>query len=100
MAIQVGSLRTYFINVADKKEYTNFLVALSNLNTIDRILKNQTFICRKCGSFSVPTKSMNPTLKKIREKSILAEELYEITDIEPWYFDLVDQPNEVVEKLV
>lgn len=91
------------LNVS-REDYTNFLFALSESGYLDIIMQNQTFICGKCGSFTMPTKSVYPTLQKVWEESTLAEELLkrlcEKTNIEPWHFDFVDQPDDVVERLV
>ena len=98
------ALSNYLFKIDQKKDYTDFLIALSELDSINIILENQTFICEKCGSFTVPVKSIYPTLKKIGDESafaeILIEELCEIADFEPWYFEFVDQPDEVVEKFI
>lgn len=97
-------MKKYLLHITDRKVYTDFLVVLSDRNSLDVILKNQTFRCKTCGSFTVPVKPLHSALKVVQEEAIFAEELLEgiceFVPVEPWYLDLVDKPDEVVEKLV
>ena len=112
-------MKKYFVNIVDdetenypinhldsltisRKQYTELLCILSEHKIIDEILGNQSFSCGLCRSFSLPAKSLYSTLKKIERDDDTAEALscalLMNTDIEPWYFEMLEQPIEIIEK--
>jgi len=64
----------------------------------------QNFSCRRCLSFSIPVQPLVSVLEKITEINFVAEiivfKLKERTIIDPWYFDLLDKPPEIREKII
>jgi hypothetical protein len=85
-----------------RKQYTEFLYMLSEYKIIDEILKKQIFSCGSCRSYSLSAKALYSTLKKIERHNnvaeILSSSLRQSTSIEPFYFELLGQPSEIVEK--
>lgn len=85
-----------------RKQYTEFLYNFSKFYSIDELLKCQIFSCGKCLSFSVTAQPLYSFINKICQYDEVAElilsNLKTSTDIDPWYFELLDQPDEVIEK--
>ena len=113
------SLGKYFVNIVEdkmglnpiedhhsltitRKQYTELLCCFSKFDSINELLKCQIFSCGKCLSFSVSAQPFYSILKKIYHHDEVAEiisnNLKRGTDIEPWYFELLDQPDEWKEK--
>lgn len=115
------ALKNYFVSVVDgtvrgypighqnglsisREQYTELLLHLSEFNALDELLKCQFFSCGKCRSFSVSAQLLYSILKKIERYDDVAEiilcNLRESTNIEPWYFELLDLPDEMREKIL
>lgn len=112
-------MKKFFINIVDdetktypvegwnkitisRKQYTELLCNISEANSIDVLLKTQIFSCGQCRSFSVTAEHLYSVLNKIAQDEniaeIIASHLKAHTDIDSWYFELLDQPDEISEK--
>jgi len=85
-----------------QKQYTELLSKLRDIKETDAILKCQTFSCGVCKSFSVSSEILYTALKKIAHLNEVAEiitcNLRVGSDVDPIYYDLQDQPEEIREK--
>lgn len=86
------------------KQYTRLLCLLSEHQKIDAILKNQTFSCGTCHSFSLSAKSLYSTLQTLKQDEeivvSISSGLRVSTDINPWYFELLDETRATLESLL
>lgn len=85
-----------------QEQYTEMLLALSKVISIEDFLKQRLFSCGKCRSFSVPAHPLCAVLAKLEELDPVAEIaapcLKARTDIYPLYFELLGKPDEIIEK--
>ena len=85
-----------------RKQYAELLCCFSKFDSINELLKCQIFSCGKCLSFSVTAQPLYSALNRICQydevAEIISNNLKISTDIDPWYFEMLDQPDEMREK--
>lgn len=84
------------------KQYTEMLLAVSKVISIEDFLKQRLFSCGKCRSFSMPAHPLLAVLAKLEEFNPVAEmaasSLKVRADVDPIYFELLGKPDEIIEK--
>ena len=86
-----------------RNEYSEFLGLLSSHDALDTILNSQNFRCGSCHSFSLPAKALYFALKKIQTDDevvgMMVSALRIPTEFCEGDIDLLDQPDEILEKI-
>lgn len=115
----MGTLKKYFVYVLDTEEtilgedigsltlsrrrYSGLLSSLSEHHALDAVLNKQNFRCASCRSFSLSAKALYSALEKIKTDDEAAEMLISAlrtaTEMDQGYLDLLNQPDEIVEKI-
>lgn len=85
-----------------REQYTELLLNLGEVTSIEELLKQRLFSCGKCRSFSLAAFPLYSALAKIDQNDLVAEIitpcLKERTDIHSIYFELLGKPDEIIEK--
>lgn len=115
----MGTLKKYFVYVLDteetildegidsitlsRKEYSGLLYLLSSHQMLDAVLNSQNFRCDSCRSFSLPAKALYSALEKITTDDDVTEMIVSAlritTEIDQRDIELLEQPDEILEKL-